>query len=46
MCERCDAWEKVIGNWFGERLLAKLETFVEENVEKQPEVTLKQSSLN
>jgi hypothetical protein len=35
MCERCDAWEKVIGNWFGEQLLAKLEAFVEEKVEKQ-----------
>jgi hypothetical protein len=35
MCERCDAWEKVIFHWFGGLLLAKLEAYVEETVEKR-----------
>jgi hypothetical protein len=33
MCERCEAWENVIGNWFGESLLVKLEEYVQLRVE-------------
>jgi len=35
MCERCDAWRETIDTWFGDALLAKLETFVEEDVAKK-----------
>ena len=34
MCERCDAWRETIDTWFGDVLLVKLETFVDEDVAK------------
>ena len=39
MCERCDAWREIIDNWFGDALLLKLETFVEEDVAKKQLLT-------
>jgi len=35
MCERCDAWRAIIDTWFGDALLLKLETFVDEDVAKK-----------
>ena len=34
MCVRCDAWEYVIDNWFGETLLSMLEVYVAQRVER------------
>jgi len=34
MCDRCDAWEYVIDNWFGENLLQMLEVYVAQRVER------------
>jgi len=32
MCDRCDAWEFVVGNWFGESLRTKLEEYIEQQL--------------
>ena len=34
MCERCDAWEMVIDNWFGECLLQTLKLYVDQCLEE------------